>query len=210
MSRETWNTKSRADIEGLSCLQHAKQASACKLTREKSKKPSGGHLMQNLESSPSINMSNIPVSQQPPPPLPRRKKESHENGAPQLPLRKPTGTYTSNTQLLNLLQYPPTTQINTKTHPIDISQPQAPPVTAPPAPTPPHHFNPNPNSNPNPAPQPKPSTMVEANGSNTPMGDLSGLSGTQVRPGGAPARVYLNEKIVPHLLEGMKSVAREQ
>jgi COMPASS component SDC1 len=52
--------------------------------------------------------------------------------------------------------------------------------------------------------------MGEANGSNTPMGDLSGLSATQVRPGGAPARVYLNEKIVPHLLEGMKSVAREQ
>ncbi|KAL4941905.1 hypothetical protein BDV06DRAFT_171632 [Aspergillus oleicola] len=31
-----------------------------------------------------------------------------------------------------------------------------------------------------------------------------------VRPGGAPARVYMNEKIVPYLLEGMKSVTREQ
>ena len=31
-----------------------------------------------------------------------------------------------------------------------------------------------------------------------------------VRPGGAPARMYMNEKIVPYLLEGMKSVAREQ
>jgi COMPASS component SDC1 len=30
------------------------------------------------------------------------------------------------------------------------------------------------------------------------------------RPGGAPTRVYMNEKIVPYLLEGMKSVAKEQ
>lgn len=28
--------------------------------------------------------------------------------------------------------------------------------------------------------------------------------------GGAPARIYLNEKIVPYLLEGMKDIAREQ
>lgn len=32
----------------------------------------------------------------------------------------------------------------------------------------------------------------------------------QGRPGGAPARVYVNEKIVPYLLDGMKTVAREQ
>ncbi|QSS61722.1 hypothetical protein I7I51_03899 [Histoplasma capsulatum] len=32
----------------------------------------------------------------------------------------------------------------------------------------------------------------------------------QVRLGGAPARVYLNEKIVPYLLEGMKTLAKEQ
>jgi COMPASS component SDC1 len=50
---------------------------------------------------------------------------------------------------------------------------------------------------------------MDVTGSNTPA-DLSGASATQVRPGGAPARVYLNEKIVPHLLEGMKTVAREQ
>ncbi|OJJ99733.1 hypothetical protein ASPACDRAFT_43365 [Aspergillus aculeatus ATCC 16872] len=35
-------------------------------------------------------------------------------------------------------------------------------------------------------------------------------NGSQIRPGGAPARVYMNEKIVPYLLEGMKSVAKEQ
>lgn len=54
--------------------------------------------------------------------------------------------------------------------------------------------------------------MAETNGagSNTPIVDLSNASTTQVRPGGAPARVYLNDKIVPHLLEGMKSVARDQ
>ncbi|KAJ5404146.1 hypothetical protein N7509_004017, partial [Penicillium cosmopolitanum] len=50
---------------------------------------------------------------------------------------------------------------------------------------------------------------MDVNGSNTPTADLSGASATQVRPGGAPARVYLNDKVVPHLLEGMKSVARE-
>ncbi|OJD12582.1 hypothetical protein AJ78_06843 [Emergomyces pasteurianus Ep9510] len=32
----------------------------------------------------------------------------------------------------------------------------------------------------------------------------------QIRPGGAPARVYMNEKIVPYLLEGMKTLAKEQ
>lgn len=33
---------------------------------------------------------------------------------------------------------------------------------------------------------------------------------TQAQVGGAPARAYMNEKIVPHLLEGMKSLAKEQ
>ncbi|KAJ5482506.1 hypothetical protein N7475_001318, partial [Penicillium sp. IBT 31633x] len=65
------------------------------------------------------------------------------------------------------------------------------------------------------APQPKPtstSTMGETNGasSGTPLGDLNNISAGQVHPGGAPARVYLNEKVVPHLLDGMKSVARDQ
>ncbi|KAJ5927226.1 hypothetical protein N7516_008999, partial [Penicillium verrucosum] len=62
-------------------------------------------------------------------------------------------------------------------------------------------------------PQSKPtSTMGETNGtgSNTPLGDLGNVSASQIRPGGAPARVYLNEKVVPYLLDGMKSVAREQ
>lgn len=52
--------------------------------------------------------------------------------------------------------------------------------------------------------------MTETNGVGSAHMDLSGASTTQVRPGGAPARVYLNEKIVPTLLEGMKSVAKEQ
>ncbi|OQE40375.1 hypothetical protein PENCOP_c006G04116 [Penicillium coprophilum] len=56
------------------------------------------------------------------------------------------------------------------------------------------------------------STMGETNGagSGTPLGDLGSISAGQIRPGGAPARVYLNEKVVPYLLDGMKSVAREQ
>ncbi|PGH18942.1 hypothetical protein AJ80_04269 [Polytolypa hystricis UAMH7299] len=32
----------------------------------------------------------------------------------------------------------------------------------------------------------------------------------QVQVGGAPARIYLNEKLVPYLLEGMKVLAKEQ
>ena len=51
--------------------------------------------------------------------------------------------------------------------------------------------------------------MGEPNGASTPFGDLNVNAG-QVRPGGAPARVYLNEKIVPHLLDGMKTVVRDQ
>lgn len=152
-------------------------------------------------------MSNIPVSPNPlHPSIPHGKRDkktelhSFRSASPPTPT-PPTTKF--------LLPHPPTTQIKAKTQSIDPRQPQTPTNTAPPAPTPPNNTNSNFNSNP--APQPKPtSAMGEANGSNTPMGDLSGLSATQVRPGGAPARVYLNEKIVPHLLEGMKSVAREQ
>ena len=32
----------------------------------------------------------------------------------------------------------------------------------------------------------------------------------QIRPGGAPARAYLNEKVVPYLLDGMKGLAKDQ
>jgi COMPASS component SDC1 len=44
---------------------------------------------------------------------------------------------------------------------------------------------------------------------NTPTAE-SNIPTSQVRPGGAPARVYMNEKIVPYLLEGMKNVTKEQ
>ena len=45
----------------------------------------------------------------------------------------------------------------------------------------------------------------------TPSADfLNSASTTEVRPGGAPARVYLNEKVVPYLLEGMKTITKEQ
>ncbi|KAJ5191412.1 uncharacterized protein N7498_010397 [Penicillium cinerascens] len=59
---------------------------------------------------------------------------------------------------------------------------------------------------------PKPnSEMAETNGmGSAPIADLAAASATQVRPGGAPARVYMNEKIIPYLLEGMKSVAKDQ
>lgn len=51
--------------------------------------------------------------------------------------------------------------------------------------------------------------MAETNG-NIQIPELANGSTTQIRPGGAPARVYLNELVVPHLLEGMKSVAKDQ
>lgn len=48
------------------------------------------------------------------------------------------------------------------------------------------------------------STPVNSGGgSNTPTGEPS-------RPGGAPVRAYMNERIVPYLLEGMKTVAKDQ
>lgn len=55
-------------------------------------------------------------------------------------------------------------------------------------------------------------------GGNTPTADPLNLNTntntpqaqTPGRPGGAPARVYMNEKIVPYLLDGMKTVAKEQ
>jgi COMPASS component SDC1 len=38
----------------------------------------------------------------------------------------------------------------------------------------------------------------------------TGESNLSSRPGGAPVRAYMNEKIVPYLLEGMKTVTKEQ
>ncbi|KAL4888337.1 hypothetical protein BDV59DRAFT_206164 [Aspergillus ambiguus] len=51
------------------------------------------------------------------------------------------------------------------------------------------------------------STPNSAGGAaNTPTAE----SNISSRPGGAPARAYMNEKIVPYLLEGMKTVTKEQ
>ena len=55
--------------------------------------------------------------------------------------------------------------------------------------------------------------MAQDSAANTPGGESAAatpITNTQVRPGGAPARVYMNEKIVPYLLEGMKTVTKEQ
>ena len=62
----------------------------------------------------------------------------------------------------------------------------------------------------------KESTPANGNGgnsdNNTPMADVVNTSTgtTQGRSGGAPARAYLNEKVVPYLLDGMKTVAKDQ
>ncbi|KAL2799026.1 hypothetical protein BJX66DRAFT_294585 [Aspergillus keveii] len=55
-------------------------------------------------------------------------------------------------------------------------------------------------------------TNQAGGGSHTPAADssISASNSNPVRPGGAPARVYMNEKIVPYLLEGMKNVTKEQ
>lgn len=56
------------------------------------------------------------------------------------------------------------------------------------------------------------STPVADSLGNTPQAQTQaqGQAQAQGRPGGAPTRVYVNEKIVPYLLDGMKTVAREQ
>ncbi|KAJ5655691.1 hypothetical protein N7507_007641, partial [Penicillium longicatenatum] len=73
-----------------------------------------------------------------------------------------------------------------------------------------NQFKPTPPVNEAEKPTPHHNTMGEPNGSHTPMVELSNAAASQVRPGGAPAREYLNEKIVPYLLEGMKAVAKDQ
>ncbi|KAK1143890.1 COMPASS (complex proteins associated with Set1p) component [Aspergillus melleus] len=50
--------------------------------------------------------------------------------------------------------------------------------------------------------------MGNDSAANTPTADSTGSA--PMRPGGAPARVYMNERIVPYLLDGMKVVAKEQ
>lgn len=47
-------------------------------------------------------------------------------------------------------------------------------------------------------------------GSATPVGTQPSPAATGDRAGGSQARVFLNDKIAPHLLEGMKLVAREK
>ncbi|PYH48813.1 DPY30/SDC1 family protein [Aspergillus saccharolyticus JOP 1030-1] len=83
-----------------------------------------------------------------------------------------------------------------------------------------HHENPQ-------SPTPLPTTTTatamapDSTSANTPTADSAAATPTTaaapapansspVRPGGAPARVYMNEKIVPYLLEGMKSIVKEQ
>lgn len=53
-----------------------------------------------------------------------------------------------------------------------------------------------------------PQTQGQGQAQGQPQGQGQGQP--QGRPGGAPTRVYVNEKIVPYLLDGMKTVAREQ
>ncbi|KAL1982669.1 hypothetical protein VTN96DRAFT_1039 [Rasamsonia emersonii] len=53
-------------------------------------------------------------------------------------------------------------------------------------------------------------TTVMGSATNPPPSSSQSHFQSQVRAGGAPARVYMNEKIVPYLLEGMKAVTRDQ
>ncbi|KAJ5183160.1 hypothetical protein N7492_000776, partial [Penicillium capsulatum] len=61
-------------------------------------------------------------------------------------------------------------------------------------------------------PKPQVATMNEVNGSGsaTPVVTQSNSSANGDPAGGAQARVFLNDKVVPHLLEGMKSIARDK
>lgn len=52
---------------------------------------------------------------------------------------------------------------------------------------------------------------AETHNSTTPGPNAAGLDNVLPKvAGGAPARIYLNEKITPYLLEGLKDIAREQ
>ncbi|EEA21422.1 COMPASS (complex proteins associated with Set1p) component [Talaromyces marneffei ATCC 18224] len=57
-------------------------------------------------------------------------------------------------------------------------------------------------------------TNAEPHNSTAPAttgGNAAGLDSVLPKvAGGAPARIYLNEKITPYLLEGLKDIAREQ
>ncbi|PTU17814.1 hypothetical protein P175DRAFT_0423228, partial [Aspergillus ochraceoroseus IBT 24754] len=55
-----------------------------------------------------------------------------------------------------------------------------------------------------------PTSTAAGGAANTPAAESNVSANTPMRPGGAPARVYMNEKIVPYLLEGMKNVTKEQ
>lgn len=65
-----------------------------------------------------------------------------------------------------------------------------------------------------PQPQPQPQPDLNRSTPNPQVGEQQQTSQQQQQQtlvaGGAPARVYMNEKIVPYLLEGMKAVAKEQ
>ncbi|KAI5798800.1 hypothetical protein EDC01DRAFT_703998 [Geopyxis carbonaria] len=61
-----------------------------------------------------------------------------------------------------------------------------------------------PTTAPRPASNPRPAQSVPKQPSPTPV------PANQIPPGGAPARKYLNEKVTPALLEGMKMLVREQ
>ncbi|KAL4742585.1 hypothetical protein BDV11DRAFT_166996 [Aspergillus similis] len=65
-------------------------------------------------------------------------------------------------------------------------------------------LNPNPNSMVN------ETNQISSAGTGSAHTAAADAIASTVRPGGAPARVYMNEKIVPYLLEGMKTVTKEQ
>ncbi|KAI1948674.1 COMPASS (complex proteins associated with Set1p) component [Ophidiomyces ophidiicola] len=53
-------------------------------------------------------------------------------------------------------------------------------------------------------------SMNRQNNAITDASSMASSSTPLASVGGAPARIYLNEKIVPYLLEGMKPLAKDQ
>ncbi|KAL4753487.1 hypothetical protein BDW72DRAFT_190940 [Aspergillus terricola var. indicus] len=110
------------------------------------------------------------------------------------------------------IAYPPTvnpnsnpsfTSTTTSTHPPAqpqpaFAQPQDFPRTA------------TPKLNPNSNPMANETSQISSAGAGSANAAAADPIASTVRPGGAPARVYMNEKIVPYLLEGMKTVTKEQ
>ncbi|KAL5000924.1 hypothetical protein BDV10DRAFT_182807 [Aspergillus recurvatus] len=110
------------------------------------------------------------------------------------------------------IAYPPTTSANSNPNPTSTATSTYPFAQPPPALAQPQDLpgTATPNLNPNPNPMANETNQTSSAGAGAAHTPVADSIAPTVRPGGAPARVYMNEKIVPYLLEGMQTVTKEQ